>query len=453
MSDSLRHILENEKLTASKIFSERVDRTLSSLPTRNKTPKIRYIVAAVILALGVTVTVGTINPALAANIPVLGSLFSHLHKAIGYDDGEYAKYAISVNKSVTDNGLTFTVNEVVCDENIIYVNYTLESDKGFNSVPSFAPFFYSNCKVDGKQFNVSGGSSGRFTDKHTYVGVVELNVGRENLPDEFSFTYEVEEIIQLVDKSHPPQSWKGKWSFSFPVSKEQIKQSTNTFSPNTRVTMGDKEITISKVKFTPLNTTLYINEKIKDGANIREDSYITKGWYLIDDKGRQLQEQGAELNSDGLSVRNYNKAKEIPKYLTVIPYENTSIPKVDEVKADLNGEFPITLNQGKIGSVTIKKIEFLPDQTVLYYRVDGKLPLTQAFSIFLYDKKGKRYTRENTFHYFPEVLDDAQHEFKSVYPPMEKEDCAQVGSIFYDTYLNLMEDYKFTIPLENEDTK
>ncbi len=49
---------------------------------------------------------------------------------VGYGvpkEGEYEKYSNSINKSVTDKGITLTINEVVCDDGELMIAYTIKT--------------------------------------------------------------------------------------------------------------------------------------------------------------------------------------------------------------------------------------------------------------------------------------------------------------------------------------
>lgn len=50
--------------------------------------------------------------------------------------GDYAKYSEIINKSVSNNGITITINEVIADDSKLVISYTLKliKNKRFRSI-------------------------------------------------------------------------------------------------------------------------------------------------------------------------------------------------------------------------------------------------------------------------------------------------------------------------------
>ncbi len=95
---------------------------------RGKRTKKNFKHKAIAASLIIATTLISVNiPAFAKNISEFKSVIQAL---IGYGvpkEGEYEKYSNSVNKSVTDKGITLTINEVVCDDTELMIAYTIKT--------------------------------------------------------------------------------------------------------------------------------------------------------------------------------------------------------------------------------------------------------------------------------------------------------------------------------------
>jgi len=69
--------------------------------------------------------------------------------------GDYAKYSEIINKSVSNNGITITVNEVIADDSKLVISYTLKSDKKIKDLEVFGLGRF--LKINGKTFSSRGG--------------------------------------------------------------------------------------------------------------------------------------------------------------------------------------------------------------------------------------------------------------------------------------------------------
>ncbi len=58
----------------------------------------------------------------------MNSIIQKLNNKYG-NKGDYAKYSEIINKSVSNNGITITINEVIADDSKLIIGYTLKGDK------------------------------------------------------------------------------------------------------------------------------------------------------------------------------------------------------------------------------------------------------------------------------------------------------------------------------------
>ena len=54
------------------------------------------------------------NPAMAENIPIIGSVFTYIQDVIDFK-GDYKEYATGTDERVQDHGITISMTEAYCD--------------------------------------------------------------------------------------------------------------------------------------------------------------------------------------------------------------------------------------------------------------------------------------------------------------------------------------------------
>lgn len=438
MNDILRDKLKNANVKAPEYVIHRIDETLEKLPGCRKKNKLKYAAVAAGTTIVITVGIGVVNPSFAKNIPIINSVFKYLYEKEALGE-EYIKFAKGVNKSVTDKGFTVTINEVVCDESSINIAYTIKSEKKFsnNEVPHI---FMKLMRVNGKDLYAGSGGTGEFIDEYTYAGIENIDVGREKIPQNFKFDYNIKNIKDI----------EGNWDFKFYISREDTDKLTKSFNLNYKHKLNNQELTIEKVSFTPLNTTLIIKGGKADKAFESDNGMMEfDEWCLFDDKGRQIQSKGAGGSGEASGFKyeiHYDKINEIPKYLTVIPINHKKAEKAERAIKEINSNFPLKINQGRIGSITIKSIEFLQNKTVVNYSVEGFLPLEQAGNLFLIDENNKEIWSEDRRG----IKYSDNNNYIMTFKALDKNKKYKIGTINYDSWLDVREDLKFNIPIQEQ---
>lgn len=392
---------DDMKEEVSTMQKERIKKVLNKRIKGKKHLKIlKYSSTAAAITLACLIGIGTIAPASATNIPVLGSIVQTLNEKMGHhgDYAEYAEYSQIVNNSVTDQGITVTINEVLADDARLIISYTIKSDKKFRDSEIFT---LGSCKINGKEFSGHGSAMGDYLDDYTYVGSEERNVPLLQLPEKFNVDIKISEIIDI----------KGKWNFSFSVSKEEIAKKSTIFKPNKQILFPDSVATVDKVVFSPIGTYIYIsgNYKDKDTRSPHRGILDYDYWLAFDEHGVELVATGmGGGSSDGEkfnSEMHYAKVKDIPQYLTILPCKITPSggggvsedgkvltyegKKATEVSTVLDGKYPKELSQGKFGKLIIKEVTTKDDKTTIKFTAEGKAPYFQASKLYLKDEQGE----------------------------------------------------------------
>ncbi|NMM62200.1 DUF4179 domain-containing protein [Clostridium sp. P21] len=445
---------------------------LKNIKDKNSVRKFRYKVAAV--AAVAVVFIGAAMPALAKNVPALNSIIQAFHDSRSGDHGEYEKYSKVVNKSVTDKGITLTINEVLCDESSLMIGYTIKSESDIKNIvksgkdtieaqgknENFTPFtLIRSIKIDGKYADSGSWQDGKYLDDHTYINSDNMDIGNKNFPSVFNVDIDVKEIYGV----------KGNWIFKFSVSKDEILRNTKTFKPNTKIKFQDATINVEKVSFTPINTSIKINGKYnkeeyknvdKRKKAFKQDimmgNMLYDKWFVFDDKGNEITEKGSSSNEiknssyDFYYDLKFVSSKYIPKYLTVIPYRNIYRKDNDgktiaPIYKNIDGIYPIELSQGKMGKLIIKEIKTEKDKTIVRYTAEGQAPFYQARWLFILDEKDKDLERkDNNF----EVKKDknSPNDYIMEFKPLDKNMKYRIGTNINDD-IEIRNDLKFKIDL------
>nr|WP_243175937.1 DUF4179 domain-containing protein [Clostridium sporogenes] len=264
------------------IQKDRIKKNLNNkIKGENRSNKLKYIYIAAAITLVFSIGVVTTSPPFAKNIPVLNSIIQTLNNKYG-NKGDYAKYSEIINKSVSNNGITITINEVIADDSKLIIGYTLKSDKKIKDLEVFGLGGF--LKINGKTFSSGGSSCGDYIDDYTYIGSEEIHT---SIPKDKKFNIDLN-ITEVSDI-------KGKWDFAFSASKEEIFRESTVFKPNQKLDLPDSIATIDKVVFSPIDTSIFItgngkNKNIKAGPNGGMFDY--RYWVAYDDNGVELIPKG-----------------------------------------------------------------------------------------------------------------------------------------------------------------
>lgn len=199
----------------------------SSYQNRKKSKKkIAAVTTAAALAAVVGLSAGPFQPIVQAAV-----------KAISYDIAsllgikeDLSPYKTVIGKSVTKNGITVTLNEVILDDGIMYVSSTQEYDKA-TKIEDVRPIMAS-IFANGREITYGAGGGLSQKDEHTFVNISNYNI--TDVPMNETHDFE----IQFWDENGFSESW----SFSFSASGEELAQNTNKVELNESFTLEDNTV-------------------------------------------------------------------------------------------------------------------------------------------------------------------------------------------------------------------
>ena len=250
--------------------------TLENLPDQPEKRSIRtnrwvkYTASAASVVLAAT-AIFTANPALAARIPIIGSIFGEVQE-ISRFSGEYddkatvlntettsntetdeaeeadnnaaegaghagtagdAKGAINAQYVAEDAGVTVTASEIYCDGLSIFLTAQVEVEQGkLNNIPGNMMYLRGSWKTgaDGQEIELENDNlEGKVIDDHTFVGMVKLDLDTLDVQDgemELKLSRIGYDDVHELDAEDISESHKieGEWDLKLPftVDKEAV---------------------------------------------------------------------------------------------------------------------------------------------------------------------------------------------------------------------------------------
>ena len=266
-----------------------------------KASKRKLITGIAAAGIVIFITFGIANPTFAAKLPIVGNIFKAIEKTLRYP-ADYSKYSTSINKTVTDNGVSITLSDILCDGEGLYVTYTVESQEPFKHTSwGYAPLTMNHISTRGSLANVSfsdeelddagiAGLQGKFIDEKTFIGLqrYRLKSLNEEIPDSFNFQIKITSIgTRDLTVNENDDFRKGEWVFNVPVKVD--KSLSKTFDINYK---GENGYSIDSVLVTPF--TIVVNSSNPDEnskSNIKafdeanNEMPIETGVYIKDSNG------------------------------------------------------------------------------------------------------------------------------------------------------------------------
>ncbi|SDD86069.1 protein of unknown function [Paenibacillus sp. UNCCL117] len=374
------------------VVRERIDSTLSALPEQRKRPR-RWlprltggVAAAALLGIGVLGT-GFVSPDMAAalrRVPLAASVFQ-LAGDFGLRAADEKGMVTEIGQTVTDQGITLRITEVMYDGVRLSVGYMQESPGNVGEMSGGGIRFH----VNGQEYSGPWSGGGSYMDPHTYAGVLTLTPEQE-LPDQFTFGLTT---TRIGDTS-------GMWSFEFPVRK--MASNNRVVMPMAVKSAGELTLTVKRIAFTPGSTELVVEYRAP--RNMLQAGQLMQ-FQMTDDQGVMLEQQGGSGSGERQGEmeisewrQQFGPARRIPEYVVIHPYVDgprTSGGQASETRVPLERlpteEEPLALSQGAAGRLLVTRVERLSDKTLVHYQAEGASPHLQGTSLWIEDEAGQKH--------------------------------------------------------------
>ncbi|KOS68794.1 hypothetical protein AEA09_09750 [Lysinibacillus contaminans] len=337
---------------------EKLDNAIENglkVPKRHVKPKQRRaltLVLSSVVTISLIIGLGFISPTMArvlSNFPLLNGIFETIDDSslkVTLND----KNSTALNKTLTSNGVSLTIQDIVFDGTRLTISYLQEKQ---------AEIYPLHIEVNGEVINSSGVYRGEYLESGKFVGVIEFSP-TEQLPDDFDLLVKIHQIGDMVVD----------WQFNTPI--------TNVNINSKKIAVGQKgevegiQYEVKKLELSDTGVSLHV---LFHTDSNQLDKIVLN---VLDDNGKVLPIINIEGQGDEKSFLFEYLMEPIGgdvESLTISPFFRPSIIERKEVTATLHEEqLPLTISQGKMGDLIVTKIEEQNGQHTMYYK------LTRAFT-------------------------------------------------------------------------
>lgn len=222
-------------------------------------------------------------------------------------DTDLNEYKTTINKPITSNGYTITLNEVILDKNELTISSTVKSEDGsFSGYPEVLESVY----INGTRINSNSNGSSENVNDSTINKVTTYFLDKE-LNEEVNIKVEYSGIQMLDDTGS--EKINGDWNFDFTTNADTLVKDTLSINLNKNFKLEDgKTIKLkkyisnslgTKVEFTlPNDGTEYamklagtdnLGNKIEFYCNYSNDG---KGIFKLDNSSGNIKKDSSKLN-------------------------------------------------------------------------------------------------------------------------------------------------------------
>ncbi|MDR0269574.1 DUF4179 domain-containing protein [Paenibacillus sp.] len=298
-------------------------------------------------------------------------------------DGGFADYglsqiekqdlAVKLNRSITDQNIRFTLDEVFYDGIQIVLNYDVEYLNAKGKINEKDAGVYYDLAIIGAEPDMMSTHKFTILNDHAFIGSTLIDAYQ--YLDGYQLRMSISRIGQV----------KGDWSVTIPLSVSKTDPHTKTFFPNKDFVIDGRKGTVERITMSPVTTQVVIRYEDKDkrkGADLA---------FNIRDNLQTLFYSNGALGGNGKYIDNFDPPSAInpyPEYIEIVLNKRVQMNNLfiqHEETATLTNKFPIILKGENGGTISITNVEYSDDGTTLYYEVsDAK---DQYPGIMLMDSK------------------------------------------------------------------
>src|SRR5665648_46112 len=444
-------------------INARIDDTLKNLEQRKKSrnlPKKTFLLLVACISIMCLSTL----VAFGQNLPIINSLVNFVNPSAA-KNYEAVKVAVTdnhgktvVNKKITDQGITLTVNDLSYDGVSLIVGFSLSSSSAASDVYKRQDTYLTPLFQSSKDSTPTGrGNRASVMDAYLtkkdngdYQGYASCYFGNPDakIHDDYTLTL-VADILGINGPSGVTEV-NGLWKIDTGFTEKDIYTAAQTTESNVVHEFKNGKVDSVKVIRSALSNII----SFKGTDNIKQIPDLRLGFFILDDKGNCLNyrslSMSSDINGDG-GFKTGMSLLRIPndtKKLTVIPYRYI-FSKIDSdyeklYKADLT-KLPVLIKI-QDQEINICSIERSPGKFTMHYTISG-LADDIYYNFFGFeDKNGNKILPIEPQVRGMSAMDYETHqgtyEFKTDHP----EEISKVT--VYGHEYELMDDYKFDVELK-----
>lgn len=320
--------------------------------------KIVTIVLSCVAAIGLLITSGFISPTMAnvlAKVPLLESIFTSFGDK-GLQVAINDENAVTLNKTITSNGVTINVQDVLYDGTRLAFSYVQDKAEEYNSPLVFI-------EANGEFINASSSLNGTYLPNGEFSGLYQM-YPTDPLPNEFDLVISIKQVGKT----------KGDWQFETHV----LKTDNNSVNlgKGQRVELDD--ISFEVKKFESTNSAVSLDLLFKGTPEALSNQQNRLDLHLLDQNGNPIPVISGSGSGDEKSMlRKYvfEPLSEEVSSLTISPfYVSEDIESKKFTKILDKDLLPLTFSQGDMGNILVTKIEEENELTAIYFESTISFP-------------------------------------------------------------------------------
>lgn len=340
------------------------------------------IVTAIIAAAVVTLILssGFISPKMGsvlADVPIIGFMFKVEDHDKGLQTALSDDNKVTLNETVTSNGISITVEEIVYDGARINVIF---------SMPEFREVYPLSVYVNGEWIN-TGESLKILQKENPYRGLWEIRF-KEELPDEFDLTIKMHQIDQT----------QGEWIFDTPIKK--VSNDSRSLQAGQSGEISGISFVVDSVETSTTTTEVKVKFDTPMQELFSEEGILHAT--ITDQHGTPmnvLDRSGSGTEKEAVYTYLMEPLNDKISKLNIIYYFFPFYHEREDILVPLADTFPQTISQGEMGDIIIKEVQQLGNEAILTFKVESDFPYDESFTPNFLDiitKAGESLTSDFT---------------------------------------------------------
>lgn len=293
---------EFEDYSLSTIEKKLIKKRLSKKIRKRSWVPVKALSAVASLALISTIAVNT--QFALADIPIVGE---KLEAFVYSQAGTLTDYKTIIGDSVEKNGVKVTLNEVILDEGQLLISSTFHTKLADTDL-AYNWFSDIDVYIDGQKIQLGGGG-GQQKITESYIHYFwAADIGQIDLQTEKSIRI----VFNDLERSDSEKIIKGKWSFKFKASGENLMANTKKVPINQHFTLDNGQaVEVEALILTPVTSKI-----IYKMSNVQDDVYFR----IEDEHGKEVQEISRKSSGFDNRFENYNRFAAIEgRKIKIIP--------------------------------------------------------------------------------------------------------------------------------------
>ena len=360
MENNIKRAIDEIDVPLNKL-NDTVERGISIKKKKRGNPFI-MVAISVVATMALILGSGFISPKVAnvlADVPLIGFMYDIEQHDEGLSVALSDENKVVLNETVTSNGVSITIEEIVYDGHRINIIF---------SMPTYEEVYPLTILVNGEIIN-TGESLRTLDEGEVYRGLWEINA-IEGIPNTFDLTIKIHQIGET----------KGEWIFSTPITKVNNNSVLLQAGQNGRI--DGIPYTVESVEMSTTGTKIDVVFEREIDALFAVDRML--GVTITDQTSTPLQ----KLDERGSG----NRDKMVYTYLVEPLSENVTEIKLmhyfmvvstfnerEEIVVELADTFPQVIPQGEMGDIVITNTEQNGQQVTLTFRSTSEFAFSDSF--------------------------------------------------------------------------